>query len=63
MNASLISASYRKAKKEFEKSYIEKKLTENNWNISKTAESIGIERSNLHKKIKLYGLDDIKKEP
>jgi len=63
MNASLSSVSYRKAKKEFEKSYIERKLTENNWNISKTAESIGIERSNLHKKIKIYGLDETKKEP
>ncbi|MCK5427472.1 MAG: hypothetical protein KAJ34_07230, partial [Thermodesulfovibrionia bacterium] len=28
------------------------KLQENNWNISKTAEELEIERSNLHRKIK-----------
>ncbi|TFG37809.1 MAG: sigma-54-dependent Fis family transcriptional regulator [Syntrophobacterales bacterium] len=62
MNVSLSSRSYRKAKIEFEKNYIARKLAEHNWNISKTAESIGIERSNLHKKIRGYGLEDIKKE-
>jgi len=29
-----------------------KKLEENEGNISKTAEAIGLERSNLHKKLK-----------
>jgi two-component system nitrogen regulation response regulator NtrX len=62
MNLSEDIDSFRRAKNEFEKYYITKKLAENNWNISKTAESIGIERSNLHKKIKNYGLDETKKE-
>ena len=53
--------SYRQEKRNFEKDFIAKKLTENDWNISRTAESIGMERSNLHKKIKRYGLDEIKK--
>jgi two-component system nitrogen regulation response regulator NtrX len=35
-------------------------LKEFRGNISQTAEAIGIERSNLHKKIKAYGLDNIK---
>jgi two-component system nitrogen regulation response regulator NtrX len=33
------------------------KLREFDGNISKTAEAIGLERSNLHRKIKAYGLD------
>jgi two-component system nitrogen regulation response regulator NtrX len=44
----------RDARREFEKRFIMKKLSENDENISKTAEMIGIERSNLHRKIKSY---------
>ena len=47
--------SLKEAKKEFEKAYIEKKLFENNNNISQTADAIGIERSHLYKKIKSFG--------
>ena len=46
----------REAKSRFERAFIEKKLKEFAGNISQTAEAIGIERSNLHKKIKSYGL-------
>lgn len=49
--------SYKEAKWHFEKRYIEKKLREFDGNISRTAESIGLERSNLHRKIKSFGLD------
>ena len=45
------------ARREFEKRFIMKKLTENDENISKTAELIGIERSNLHRKIKSYAIE------
>ena len=55
------SDSFRTAKMDFEKKYIIKKLQEFDGNISKTAEAIGIERSNLHRKIKRYGLDDFSK--
>jgi two-component system nitrogen regulation response regulator NtrX len=54
-----ISDSFRMAKTDFEKQYIAKKLQQYDGNISKTAEAIGLERSNLHRKIKRYGLDDI----
>ncbi|MDO9515213.1 MAG: sigma-54 dependent transcriptional regulator [Syntrophales bacterium] len=54
--------SLRGAKELFEKDYIAKKLAENKWNVKKTAEAIGLERSNLHRKIKAYGLDDMKGE-
>jgi two-component system nitrogen regulation response regulator NtrX len=53
----LISDTFRGAKAEFEKQYIAMKLREFDGNISKTAEAIGLERSNLHRKIKAYGLD------
>ena len=33
---------YKDAKYEFEKNYIEKMLVKNNWNVSKTAEEIGL---------------------
>ncbi len=46
------------ARDAFEKDFIVRKLGENNWNISKTSESIAIERSNLHKKIKAYGINE-----
>lgn len=54
------SGTFKKAKKIFEKAYISRKLSENDWNISKTAEAIGLERSNLHRKIKHYGLEEKK---
>ncbi|MBN1380363.1 MAG: sigma-54-dependent Fis family transcriptional regulator [Deltaproteobacteria bacterium] len=51
-----IADSLRAAKMDFEKLYIMKKLQENDGNISKTAEAIGLERSNLHRKLKSFGL-------
>lgn len=46
----------REARDAFERDFILKKLKENNWNMTKTAEIIGIERSNLYKKIKSLGI-------
>ena len=56
----LKTSSFKDAKSQFEKAYIAKKLKEYNGNVSQTAEAIGIERSNLHKKIKAYGLEDFR---
>jgi DNA-binding NtrC family response regulator len=47
----------REARAHFEREFIVKKLAENEGNISKTAESIGLERSHLHRKMKGYGID------
>jgi two-component system nitrogen regulation response regulator NtrX len=44
------------AKNEFERIFIEQKLKENENNISKTAETLGIYPSNLHGKIKKLGI-------
>lgn len=46
----------REARESFERDFIMRKLEENNWNISKTAEVLDIERSNLHRKIKAYDI-------
>ena len=48
---------YKDAKEAFEKEFLIRKLQHNNWNISKTAEAIEMERSNLHRKIKSYNID------
>ena len=48
---------FRTAKEEFEKEFLFQKLEENDWNVSRTAEAVEIERSNLHRKIKAYGIE------
>ena len=53
----LKSNTFRTAKEEFEKEFLIQKLEENDWNISRTAEAVEIERSNLHRKIKAYGIE------
>ena len=52
--------SYKEARILFEKAFISAKLKKFRGNISQTAEAIGVERSNLHKKIKAYGLEDFR---
>ena len=53
----------REAGEQFEKDYILERLRENNWNISRTAEKLGIERSTLHRKMNDYGIRKTAKEP
>lgn len=48
---------FREARSMFEKEFIIKKINENNGNISRTAEAIGLERSYLHRKIKAFGIE------
>ena len=55
--AEISSDSFRAAKQDFERQYIMRKLKEFDGNISRTAEAIGLERSNLHKKIRSYDLE------
>ncbi len=49
--------SLRNARAAFEKQFIMKMLMENGGNVSKTAQTIGVERSHLHKKMKSYGIE------
>ncbi|MBF0516074.1 MAG: sigma-54-dependent Fis family transcriptional regulator [Nitrospirae bacterium] len=45
------------ARDSFERDYILKQLEKHKWNVSKTAETLQIERSNLHRKIKGFGIE------
>ena len=43
-------------KEEMEREFIMMRLEAHEWNISRTATALGIERTNLHKKLKAYGI-------
>jgi two-component system nitrogen regulation response regulator NtrX len=47
----------KEARAAFEREFITRKLRENNGNVSKTADAINVERSNLHRKIKALGIE------
>ncbi|MCF8284476.1 MAG: sigma-54 dependent transcriptional regulator [Sphingobacteriales bacterium] len=49
-------SNYQEFKDEVEKEYILFKLEKNNWNVSKTAEEMDIQRSHLYNKIEKYQL-------
>jgi len=47
---------FRKAREGFERDFFIRRLAENEWNISRTSEVVGLERSNLHRKMKQLGI-------
>ena len=51
----------KEARNNFERSFIISKLEENEWNISKTAECIGLERSHLHRKLRLLDIEALRR--
>jgi DNA-binding NtrC family response regulator len=48
---------FTQARDQFEKRFIEYKLDEHDWNVSQTAETIGIQRSHLYNKLNKYGIE------
>jgi len=48
------------ARCDFERQFILERLRLNTWNVTRTAATLGLERSNLYRKMKKYGID---KEP
>ncbi len=48
--------SLKQVRDEVEREYIRSRLDEFGWNITRTAEALGIERTNLHKKMKQLGV-------
>ena len=48
--------SLREARDNFERAYILAELGVHEWNMTRTAERLGIERSHLYRKIKAYGI-------
>jgi two-component system nitrogen regulation response regulator NtrX len=61
----LLEQNFNDAKESLEKRYLEFQISKNNGIISRTAEAIGIYPSNLHAKLKKYGIaaQSIKREP
>jgi two-component system nitrogen regulation response regulator NtrX len=49
-------ASLREARESFEKWFISRKLEEHGNNVTRTARALGVERSHLHRKLKIFGL-------
>lgn len=49
--------SFQEFKEKAERAFILKQLESNNWNISKTAEMLEIQRSHLYNKMKKYGIE------
>jgi len=49
--------SLKEARNAFERDFIARKLREHNWNVSRTADDLKIERSHLHRKIKLLNIE------
>jgi DNA-binding NtrC family response regulator len=43
-------------KEEAERAYIEDTLERTGWNVSRAAQELGVERTNLHKKMKSLGI-------
>jgi len=50
------SGTLREAKHQFESNFIRQYLENNNWKITETARQLGIERTNLHRKMRQYGI-------
>ncbi len=46
----------REAREAFERAYILAELQSNDWNMTRTSEKLGIERSHLYRKLKAYGI-------
>src|SRR5436189_4715431 len=51
------SSPLHEARAQYEREFIVTKLKENNWNISQTARTLGLERSYLYRKMKTYGIE------
>jgi transcriptional regulator of acetoin/glycerol metabolism len=49
--------SLRDFRDESEREFIKLKLREFDWNISRTAQALGIERTNLHKRLRALGIE------
>ena len=57
LGAELLQAgSFAEFKEHAERAYLLQKLREHDWNVSETARSVDMPRSNLYKKIERYGL-------
>ena len=56
LDEAMQAATFQEFKDRAEKAFIEEKLREQNWNISRTAEALDIQRSHLYTKMRKFGL-------
>ncbi|MDH5406464.1 MAG: hypothetical protein OEX80_07995 [Candidatus Aminicenantes bacterium] len=56
-------SSLREARHYFERELILRKLKENNFNITRAAKALQIDRTALHRRIKSLGLEPIREKP
>jgi two-component system, NtrC family, nitrogen regulation response regulator NtrX len=54
--------SLKDARDNFERAYILAELRANDWNVTRTAERLGIERSHLYRKLKAYSINPPKRD-
>ncbi|OLD39578.1 MAG: Fis family transcriptional regulator [Candidatus Rokubacteria bacterium 13_1_40CM_2_68_8] len=54
--------SLKDARDNFERAYILTELRTNDWNVTRTAERLGIERSHLYRKLKAYNINPPKRD-
>ena len=59
-SSNALSVPLKEARETFEKEYLTTQLKKNNGNISKTADFVGMERSALHRKLKILGIKENK---
>ena len=55
-NFDMLSMSLREAREVFEQQYLTAQMVRNNYNISRTAGAVKMERSALHRKLKLLSI-------
>ncbi|TLS65632.1 sigma-54-dependent Fis family transcriptional regulator [Mariprofundus erugo] len=60
--SSIDAETFHEAREAFERSFLLQKLEQHEWNISRTAADIGMERSQLHRKIKSFALMPVQKD-
>jgi two-component system nitrogen regulation response regulator NtrX len=56
-----VSVPLQEAREAFERDYILKALSGQQGNISRTAETLGVERSNLYRKMKSFGIAPVRR--
>jgi len=52
----LVIEDFREAILAFEREYLARKLRENGFNVSRTAEKLGLDRTSIHRKMKQLGI-------
>jgi two-component system nitrogen regulation response regulator NtrX len=58
MDDAIMTLNFREARAEFERRYLLRQLKAHGYNITQTAETIGFDRTTLHKKLKALGFKD-----